>query len=139
MFPFLEIQKENRKWMVTVVLGKEIVEYSYPFYFPKAFMTYKTKHDLEVRLQFLECISVNSLIKTFVVEDFLNRFSIENGKKSRIKKLIIKYFGVLEKSGFIEEDCQLIYKNGSTKKVKFKDLTPLLITRSKYINFTEKI
>lgn len=84
-----------------------------------------------MKLKLIESISTVSLEKRFYIEDFFNQFSIPN------KKLIIDLYYELKDWKLIEPKFKLINKNGSTTKVK--QLTPLLLSKSKDICFCETI
>jgi len=58
-------------------------------------------------------------------------------KRAQIKKLIIELLDELKKSKLIESNFNIVLKKGSSRKVE--KLTPLLITQSKDIFFSEII
>jgi len=64
-----------------------------------------------------------------------NQFSIPNKKRTEIKKLIIELFDELKNHNLIEPEFGIVHKNGSSTTVK--QLTPLLLTKSKNIFFHE--
>ena len=137
MFPYLKLEKQGRAWVVSMAIGKEIYGYNYPFFFPEVFLTSSTKYDLEIKLQFISCISIEGLEKKFAIESFLKKFSVSNNKKTEIKRLIIELFKILEKNKLIENELKLVYKTGKNKTIIGKELTPLMITKSEYISFNE--
>jgi hypothetical protein len=96
---------------------------------------YKDKYEMKVKLKLIQSFSVSSLEKNFYVEDFFNQFSIPNKKRTQIKKLIIKLFDQLKNHKLIENEFGIVHKTGSSTTVK--QLTPLLLTKSKSIFFHE--
>lgn len=90
---------------------------------------------MEVKLKLIQSLSVSSLEKNFYVEEFLNQFSIPNKKRTQIKKLIIELFDQLKSHKLIETEFGIVRKNGSS--ITVKQLTPLLLTKSKNIFFHE--
>jgi len=68
---------------------------------------------------------------------FLNQFSVPKKDLTKIKKEIIDLLSTLKNHQLIEDQFSLTYKNGSYKKVKH--LTPLMLTKSEYVSFYEKI
>lgn len=77
-----------------------------------------------------------SLEKRFFIENFLERFSVSNKKRIKIKKLIIHEFSILTNTKLIEPNFKLLNKNKSL--VERTRLTSLLITKSHSIYFYEK-
>ena len=137
MFPYLKLKKQNRKWTVRMAIGEELYFYPYPFVFPGYFLTYQNKYDLEIKLQLIESFSTVGLEKRFGVKNFLNQFSVPNKDLTKIKKQLIDSFSRLKDSELIENEFSLTYKNGSSTKVK--QLTPLLLTKSRDICFCETV
>lgn len=71
------------------------------------------------------------------MEYLLKKFCISNGETTKIKLLIIELFKRLEKNKLIENKYKIVYKNGKSKTIKKKDLTPLIISKSEFILFNE--
>jgi len=57
MFLYLKLTKQNRRWTITITIGKEFYFYHYPFFFPDSFLIYKNKYGLEIKLQLIESFS----------------------------------------------------------------------------------
>lgn len=81
-----------------------------------------------MKLKFIESISTIGLEKKFCIEDFLNQFFVPNRKQTEIKTRIIDLFYTLKNLQLIENGFKIIYKNGSS--IKVKQLTPLLLLAS---------
>lgn len=135
IFPYLAVVKEGKSWVGKISISEQLYFYSYPFFLPKEFLSYKDKYEMEVKLKLIQSLSVSSLEKNFYVEEFLNQFSIPNKKRTQIKKLIIELFDQLKSHKLIETEFGIVRKNGSS--VTVKQLTPLLLTKSKSISFHE--
>jgi hypothetical protein len=94
---------------------------------------------MEVKFEFLKSMSRVSLEKKFSVKSLLDRFSISNKNRTKIKGLIIDGFSVLIDDKMIESNFYLIDKNGSSSLIIMNELTPLLIGKSDEIYFYEKM
>jgi hypothetical protein len=138
IFPSVKIEKgEGKYWISEIAIAEQLYNYRYPFYLPKEFLIYKDKHEMEVKLQLIQSLSVVSVEKNFAVEAFLSQFSISNQKLTNIKKLIINSIEQLKDSQIIEPHFKITQKDGLSKKVK--QLTTLDVTRSQEICFYEII
>ena len=137
IFPYLEIEKQGKSWIVTIAVAKELYFYDYPFLFPSCFLSYQNNYDLQVKCKVIQIISTSSLEKKFCVQDFLNQLSVSNQKQTQVKQIIIKLFDELKNVKLIEPQFKIIDKNGSSTKTT--KLTPLLITKSKEIYFYEAV
>lgn len=138
LFPYLKLTKENRRWIITIAIGKEFYFYQYPFFFPNYFITYKNKYDLEIKLQLIESFSQVELEKRFPVEKFLNQFSVSNKDLTKIKKQLIDSFLELKDYELIENKFILTSKNGSFDR-EITNLSLGLLSRSKSLYFLEII
>jgi hypothetical protein len=67
----------------------------------------------------------------------MNQFSIPNQKRTEVKKRIIELFDELKNHKLIDTQFRIIQKNGLSTTLK--QLTPLLLTKSKNILFHEII
>jgi hypothetical protein len=70
LFPYLELKKQNKDWILTIVIAEELYFNYYPFLFPSCFLVYENKYDLRVKLKLIQIVSIVSLEKKFCVEDF---------------------------------------------------------------------
>ena len=139
LFLYLEQEKEGKFWVVRISIAEELYFYQYPFSFPNYFLFYKGKYDMEVKFEFLKSMSRVSLEKKFSVKSLLDRFSISNKNRTKIKGLIIDGFSVLIDEKMIESNFYLIDKNRSSSLLMMKELTLLLIGKSDEIYFYEEM
>ena len=135
MFPLFKLRKQGRSWVLRVAIGEQLYFYNYPFIFSDSLLYFQNKSDLIVKLEIIQVFSTNSLEKRFPVENLIHQFPKK--KRAQIKKLIIELLDELKKSKLIESNFNIVLKKGSSKKVE--NLTPLLITQSKDIFFSETI
>ena len=135
MFPLFKLRKQGRSWVLRVAIGEQLYFYNYPFIFSDSLLYFQNKSDLIVKLEIIQVFSTNSLEKRFPVENLIHQFPKK--KRAQIKKLIIELLDELKKSKLIESSFNIVLKKGSSKKVE--NLTPLLITQSKDIFFSEII
>lgn len=135
IFPYISVVKQGKSWVARISISEQLYFYSYPFLLTDEFLIYKDKYDMEVKLKFIQSFSVSSLEKKFNVEDFLNQFSIPNQKRTEVKKRIIELFDELKNRKLIDTQFRIVQKNGLYTTVK--QLTPLLLTKSKHIFFYE--
>jgi len=136
-FPYLDIQKEGNSWVVKVAVLELLYYYYYPFSFPNTFLTYKNIYDLQIKIKFIESISVVSLEKVFYVEIFLEQFNISTSKKAVIKKDIVKIFSQLQMDGIIKNHYKVVKKSKQIEEVSA--LTHLLIGQTNRIYFYENL
>lgn len=135
MFPLFKLRKQGRSWVLRIAIGEQLYFYNYPFIFSDSLLHFHNKFDLIVKLEIIQVFSTNSLGKRFPVENLMHQFPKK--KRTQIKKLIIELLDELKKSKLIEPSFNIVLKKGSSKKVE--NLTPLLITQSKDILFSEII
>ena len=82
--------------------------YQYPFLFPKSYLSYQDKYDMQIKLQIMQSFANTSLKKKFNVLEFMNRFqNTPNQTKAYIKNLIIKAFQALLYHKLIQTDIVL--------------------------------
>lgn len=136
-FPYLNIQKQGKSWVVKVAISKLIYEYNYPFSFPNEFLRYKDIYDLQIKLKVIKTISTVPLEKVFYVEVFLEQFNVSTKKKAAIKKHIVKVFSQLQMVGIIKNHYRLIKKSQQIEQVD--KLTHLLVGQANRIYFYENI
>ena len=117
MFPYLRLRKQNRRWTLMIAIGEEFYYYPYPFFFPASFLHCKNKYDLEMKIQLIESFSTVDLEKRFLLESFLNQFSVPNKERKKIKKQLIDLFSELRDFGFIEKEIRLTSTKCSNMKI----------------------
>jgi len=136
-FPYVDIRKEGNSWVVKVAVLELLYDYYYPFSFPSTFLTYKNIYDLQIKIKFIESISVVSLEKVFYVEIFLEQFNISKSKITVIKKDIVKTFNQLQMDGIIKNHYKVVKKSKQIEEVS--SLTHLLIGKTDRIYFYENV
>jgi len=62
---------EYGPWIVEVAISQELYFYSHRFFFPSYFLTYQKYFELEIKLQFIQSYSTESLQKTFYSHQIL--------------------------------------------------------------------
>lgn len=73
-----------------------LYNYQYLFLFPKSYLSYHGKHDMQINRQIMQSFTNTSLKKRFNILEFTDRFqNTPNQTKAYIKNLIIKVFQVL--------------------------------------------
>lgn len=70
IFPYIKVFKK-KSWYVQLAIAEELYFYKFPFYFPKAFLNYQNRYQLQAQLSFLLAFSVREIEKVFDVEEFL--------------------------------------------------------------------
>lgn len=115
--PHVESFKKGNCSMVLMLITKELYTYKYPFFFPSSFISYQSKYDLQIKLQFVESISNIGIQKQFQLQTFIDQFSVSNKKHTQIKQIIIDLFHELKDQGFIQDEFQLVYQDNSIQKV----------------------
>lgn len=140
LLPYFNVKLIGREYRVFVVISSDLYSYDHPFCFPAQFLTFETKYEFEVQLALVTAMTINSFIKEFNVEQFLDRFSLlKNEKIKEIKLIIISSLSSLLKNERIEATCTLVKKNRSIQNVCINDLNSNIIGRSKYIYFKENL
>lgn len=84
IFPVVKAKKqfgEYGPWIVEVAILQELYFYSYRFFFPSYFLTYQKDFELEIKLQFIQSYSTESLQKTFYSHQILEQYKNNNNKK----------------------------------------------------------
>lgn len=130
-FPYLEIEKQGKFWVVQVSVAKELYFYNYPFIFPKYFLLFKGKYESEVKFEFLLTLSRNRLKKIFYVGYFLNTFAVSKKNRLKICQLILSGFSVLIDEKIIGLEAELVYTDESYEFINLKKLTSSLIGNRK--------
>lgn len=134
VFPYIKVFKQ-KSWYVQLAIAEEFYFYKYPFYFPKPFLNYQNKYQLQVQLNFLLAFSVKEIEKVFDVEKFLDQFDISNSNLRRVKSYLLQTFLLAQDSKLIENQFHLVLKTNRVKTVT--KLITNLISRTKFIYFKE--
>lgn len=92
-----------------------------------------------MKFEFLKSMGSVSLKKTFFVENILEKCSISNKNRAKVKRLIMNGFSVLIEETVIESSLELINKTRSSLIINDETLTPLLIGKSDEIHFWKKM
>ena len=86
MFPYVESIKVNNQPIIIMYISREIYFYKYPFFYPRSFLSHKSKYDLQIKIEFIVSINKVSRKKQFDVEIFIGEFSVSNKKSRKLKK-----------------------------------------------------
>ena len=84
IFPLVKAKKqfgEYGPWIIEVAILKEFLFYSYRFFLPTYFLTYQKDFELEIKLQFIQSYSNESLQKIFYSHQILEQYKNNNNKK----------------------------------------------------------
>jgi len=145
LFPILEINNENNyshtKLIVRISMSEKLYNYRYPFHFPQTFFYFESKDDLRVKSAIIQSFSIQmSSQKQFSVNQFLNQFnSINNKRKSNIKKNIIRQFQLLLKDKVIDNNFKLVLKDKSIFNINGQELTIEFINKTDQLIYYEII
>ena len=91
---------------------KEFLFYSYRFFLPTYFLTYQKDFELEIKLQFIQSYSNESLQKIFYSHQILKQYKNNNNKKkAQFKQYIQHLFQQALKHKIIQNNLQIEFKN----------------------------
>ena len=71
MFPYLEIEKKGKSWVVEIGIVEELYNRKYPFFLPTFFLICQSKHDLQTKIFLIQSFCILNLEKTIPIKDFL--------------------------------------------------------------------
>lgn len=141
IFPVVKAKKqfgEYGPWIIEVAILKELFFYSYRFFLPTYFLTYQKDFELEIKLQFIQSYSNESLQKTFYSHQILEQYKNNNNKKkAQIKQYIQHIFQQALKYKIIQNNLQIELKK-KTQFIEIQKLCPLIIGQSHVIHFYEQ-
>lgn len=145
-FPFVHVDDDSGVWKAEIYFNHQLYSYQYPFLFPKSYLSYQDKYDMQIKLQ---SFANTSLKKKFNVSEFLDRFqNTVNQTKAHIKNLIINTFQELRYDKLIQTDIVLhVLGNKRQNKprlqkilhIELKQLTSLLIGKATTLYYFEII
>lgn len=139
MFPYLEIEKKNNQWIISIAVGEQLYLSSYPFQLPTSFLFDTNRNQQRVNCAIIESYCQPEIVKKFPIQSFLDSVNASCQTQTNLKKLIIESFSQMENLGLILNKYKLVYKKGQYRdrvvsKVQIKSLTKI-----KYILFYESI
>lgn len=137
MIPYLEIEKKNNQWIISIAIGQELYVNSYPFWFPNSFLFDINRNQQRVNIAIIESYCQTEIVKEFPIQSFLDSVNASYQTQTNLKKLVIKSFSEMENIGLILKKYKLVYKKGEDEVVH--KLQIKLITKIKYIYFYENI
>ena len=115
IFPVVKAKKqfgEYGPWIIEVAILKEFLFYSYRFFLPTYFLTYQKDFELEIKLQFIQSYSNQSLQKTFYSHQILQQYKNNNNKKkAHLKQCIQHLFQQALKHKISQNHLQIEFKN----------------------------
>ena len=97
---------------------------------------------MEIKLQFIQSYSNESLQKTFYSHQILEQYKNNNNKKkAHLKQYIQHLFQQALKHKIIQNNLQIEFKNKKKKTqfIEIQKLTPFLIGQSQVIYFYEQL
>jgi len=74
IFPTINVLKRGKFLVVQMSMAKQLFYYQYPFVLPRSFLHYKSKYDLQVKLELLQSFSSLSLKKEIHIQKFNNYY-----------------------------------------------------------------
>jgi hypothetical protein len=148
-FPFAHVDGDSGVWKAQIYFNYQLYSYQYPFLFPKSYLNYQDKYDMQIKLQIMQSFANTSLKKKFNLSEFLDRFqNTPNQTKAHIKNLIISTFQALRYDKLIQTDIVLHVLGNKRKNkprlqkilhIELKQLTSLLISKATTLYYFEII
>ena len=148
-FPFVHVHQDSGFWKAEIYCNSELYTYQYPFSFPKSYLSYQDKYDMQVKLQIIKSFANTTLQKEFRVLEFLQKFrSTPNTIKAHIKDLILNAFQALLQEKLIRKQITLQIVGNKRKnkpqlrktlQIELTQLTPLLIGKTETLFYLEII
>jgi hypothetical protein len=148
-FPFAHVDGDSGVWKAQIYFNYQLYSYQYPFLFPKSYLNYQDKYDMQIKLQIMQSFANTSLKKKFNLSEFLDRFqNTPNQTKAHIKNLIINTFQALRYDKLIQTDIVLHVLGNKRKNkprlqkilhIELKQLTSLLISKATTLYYFEII
>ena len=68
---------ESGVWKAQIYFNYQLYSYPYPFLFPKSYLSYQDKYDMQIKLQIMQSFANTSLKKKFNVSEFLGTNFLE--------------------------------------------------------------
>lgn len=107
-FPLVHVDNDSGVWKAKIYFNHQLYNYQYSFLFPKSYLSYPGKYDIQIKRQIMQSFTNTSLKKRFNVLEFTDQFqNTPNQTKAYIKNLIIKAFRVLLYHKLIQTDIVL--------------------------------
>ena len=138
-FPYVECKNPfGNSWVIEVLGAEELFSFPYPFQLPKSFLISTSKNDLRLKIQVMKSLAVSKQEKILNLQEFFNRINVSNNQLINIKQNIIQLFNELVENKIIQNELQIVFKNGKQTHRLVKNLMTSDITRRvKYIKLTE--
>lgn len=146
-FPFIHVHQTSGRWKAEIYFNSELHTYQYPFSFPKSYLSYQDKYDMQVKLQIIKSFANTTLTKEFKIFEFLQKFrNTPNTTKAHIKHLILKAFQELLQEKLIRKQITLQVLGNEridkprlrkTLQIELAQLTPLLIGKTELLSYLE--
>lgn len=127
--PQVQFEKSsgNNFMLGKVWLIEELFHYKYPFYLPNFFQQKLSKHELLVRVKFLQIFSSVNIEKEIFIQEFFKSYpsALNNQQKTKIKRSFIELVKHLEQHDLIEPKYKIL-SNGHyyfTKEFNTHDIS----------------
>lgn len=116
----LEKSSNHKFWIAKIWLLEELLTYQYPFDILNLFQEKWTKDPFQVRVKFLQVLSLVSLEKPFLISEFFENYgsTLSNQNKTKIKKEFIDLVEFFQTQNLIENHSQMIWNGPSTSTDK---------------------
>jgi len=139
-FLYSGVKKVAGRLKVKVYIIEDLYDYAYPFIFSKHFINYKNRTDCLLKLQIMQCITVQSVKKLFPLSEFLLQIKLSNSKLIQVKKDLILLIQEIGHEGVIQDKIKIIPKH-KRASVKYFNIDQLevkhLNQRIAYLIFYE--
>jgi hypothetical protein len=110
--PQVQFEKSsgNNFMLGKVWLIEELFHYKYPFYLPNLFQQKLSKHELLVRVKFLQIFSSVNIEKEVFIKELFKSYpsALNNQQKTKIKKSFIGLVKLLEQHDLIEPKYKIL-------------------------------
>ena len=125
------------KDIVKMRLAKELLQYKYPFKFPRSFLQYKQKYDLRIKFRLIQLISIHPTQKVLSVSDWEKDWINYNRSKKKVKQGFLKFISDIQESSHFNKDIFLMDSKGHLTKVT--SLYSVLPSHTEFIILSEDI
>ena len=117
-FPYVNCANPSgNSWTIEVLAAEELFCYPYPFQMPASFLCSTNKNDLRLKVLFMKSLAISGQKKRLNLKKFFNKINVRNDPLIKIKKNIIRLLSELVENKIIQNEVEILLKNG--KKILF--------------------
>ena len=140
-FPYVGCENPlGNCWVIELFAAEELFYFPYPFLLPRYFLFSTHLNDRRLKFRFLKSLAVRDQEKILDLEEFFGIVNLPNKQLIKIKKNIIKLFKELFENNIIQNEIEIVLKNGKRMNQLIVKLNSSHVTqRVKHIKFHEKI